>query len=119
MTKRQEICECGKTIGNIFVRTNRLEELLGKTNIEECPHCISAAKGSMDFLYDEIKNIERSCTIDTRKEQNLSLEAHNKIAIMSTMKDSAKLYENKNDVLNNLNKIKYSIMEKIKECSRR
>lgn len=118
MTKRQEICKCGKTIGNIFIRANILEGLLEKSNVEKCPHCISTAKESMHFIRDEIKNIERSCTIDTRKEQNLALETHNKITIISTMKDSTKLYENKSDILNNLNKIKYSIMEKIQECSK-
>lgn len=118
MTERQKICKCGNAVGDLLVRTSQLEELLKGVKIEKAPLHVSGFKESINYIYGGIRNIEDFCNVDAREEQQYSMEAFNRISEMEVTKDSNTFYENRNNTLRGLDKIKRGIMEKIRDCSK-
>lgn len=116
MTERQKICKCGNAVGDLLVRTSQLEESLKGVKIEKVPLHASGLKESIDYIYRDIGNIEDFCGVDTREEQQYSMEAFDRISEMEVTSNT--FYENRNNTLRDLDKIKHGIMEKVRECSK-
>lgn len=117
MADRQKVCKCGNAVGDLLVRTGELEELLMRVKIEESPFHMSYFKESINYIYGGIGNVEEFCTIDAREEQRHSVKVFDKISKIQETKSSARFYQERNDALNNLNRIKRGIMEKVRKCS--
>ena len=83
----------------------------------ESPHILKSYEEDINYIYGGITNVESFCNIDAREEQQHSMDAFNKISEMTTTTNLTMFYHRKDEVLNDLSKIRSGTKEKIKGCS--
>ena len=113
----QKICKCGNAVADLLGRIDGFSENLGRVKFGESPHVLKSYEESVNYVYGGITNVESFCNIDTREEQQHSNDAFNKISDMTTTTNLTMFRHRRNEVLNDLSKIRSGIKEKIRECS--
>lgn len=115
---RQEICKCGTNIAEFLNNITILEGNLRIVKVEESATYIPAFKSSINSIYSNINKIEDSCGIDANKIKWSHADIFNKIEKLETTKDSTKFNEKKPDIFTHLSRIRYDVVQKIKDCSK-
>ena len=75
-------------------------------------------KESANYIYGGTNNVAESCNTDARTEQDHVMEIFSKLQDMETARNSDTFYVNRNQILDNLSKIRNSMAEKVRDCSR-
>lgn len=115
----QKVCKCGNATADLLGRIDALSGNLERTKLgETSPHTIRSYEESVNYVYGGITNVESFCNIDTIEEQQYSMNAFHKISEMTTTMDLTMFRHRRDEALNDLSKIRSSIKEKIKECSK-
>lgn len=118
MTDRQNTCKCGTNVAEFLNDISILEGNLRIVTVEKSDIYIPAFKGSINSIYSNINKIEDDCSIDANKIKWGSSDVFNKIEKMETVKDSAKFDNIKSDILTDLSRIRYGVVQKVKDCSK-
>ena len=117
-TTRQEICKCGTNVAEFLNDISIFEDNLKRVKEEESATFIPAFKSSVNSIYSNIGKIEDDCGIDTHGIRWSNSDIFNKIEKIEAIKDSTKFNEKKSDILSDLSRIRYGIVQKIKDCSK-
>jgi DNA-binding PadR family transcriptional regulator len=95
-----------------------LEANLREVKIEKSDVYIPAFKESINSIYRNINKIEDDCYIDASVTKLGSTEVFNKIGQMEALKDQKQFDEKTSDILTDLSRIRYGVVQKIKDCSK-
>jgi hypothetical protein len=117
-TDRQKICKCGANIAEFLNNISILEGNLRIVTMEKSTTYIPAFKSSINSIYSNINKIEDDCAIDTIDVKWSHSDIFNKIEKMEIIKDSTNFNEKKSDIFSDLSRIRYGIVEKVKDCSK-
>lgn len=113
----QKLCKCGNAIADLLGRIDGFSENLGRVKFGESPHVLKAYKESVNYVYGGITNVESFCNIDTREEQQHSMNIFNKVSEIGTTTNLIMFRLRRSETLNDLSKIRSGIKEKIRQCS--
>lgn len=113
----QKVCKCGNAVADVIGRIDTFARSLEKVRFGESSPVLKMYEESVNVVYGGITNVETLCGIDTREEQQHSIDAFNKISEMTTTKNLTMFRHRRDEVLNNLSKIRRGIKEKVRQCS--
>lgn len=117
-TDRQKICKCGADVTEFLNDISILEGNLRIVKMEESTIYMPAFKSSINSIYNNINKIEDDCAIDASNTKWGQSDIFNKIDKMETIKDPIKFNEKKSDIFSDLSRIRYGIVQKVKDCSK-
>lgn len=117
-TDRQKICKCGADVAEFLADTRILDGNLRMAKAENSAIYIPVFKSSINSIYSNINKIEDDCAIDARDVKWSHSDIFNKIEKMEAIKDSTKFDENRSDILKDLDRITYGVVQKVKDCSK-
>jgi hypothetical protein len=117
-TDRQKVCRCGTNVAEFLNDISILEGNIKIVTLEKADIYIPAFKDSINSIYGNINKIEDNCSIDARDTKWGSSDLFNKIEKMETIKDPTKFNGIKPDILTDLSRIRYGVVQKVKDCSR-
>lgn len=117
-TDRQKICKCGTNTAEFLNDISILEGNLRIAKVEESAIHVPAFKSSIHSIYSNINKIEDDCGIDARDTKWSYSGIFDKIEKMETIKDSTKFNEKKSDIFSDLSRIRYGVVQKVKDCSK-
>ena len=117
-TDRQKICKCGANVAEFLADIRIFERNLRIAKAENSAIYIPAFKSSINSIYSNINKIEDDCGIDARDTKWSHSDIFNKIEKMEVIKDSIKFDEKRSDILIDLDRITYGIVQKVKDCSK-
>ena len=118
VTDRQRTCRCASNMAEFLNDISILEPQLRIVKVEQSNVYIPAFKLSINSIYKNINKIEDDCYIDTSAAKFGSADVFSKIEQMETTKDQKQFSEKASDILTDLSRIRYGIVQKVKECSR-
>ena len=113
----QKVCKCGNAVADLLGRIDGFSENLGRVKFGESPYVLKTYENSVDYVYGGVTNVESFCNIDTKEEQQHSMNMFNKVSEMTTTTDLIMFRLRRNETLNDLSKIRSGIKEKIRRCS--
>ena len=111
-------CKCGNAVADLLGRIDGFSENLGRVKFGESPHVLKSYEESVNYVYGGITNVESFCNIDAREEQQHSMDVFNKMSDMITATNLTMFRYRRNEILNDISKIRSGIKEKLIECSR-
>lgn len=115
-TERQRICKCGANVAE-FISDIRIFAInLRTAKAENSAIFIPAFKSSVNSIYSNINKIEDDCSIDASKTKWGHSDIFNKIDKMEA--DSTKFDEKRSEILVDLDRIEYGVVQKVKDCSK-
>jgi len=117
-TDRQKICRCGANVAEFLADTRILDGNLRMAKAENYAMYIPAFKGIINSIYSNINKIEDDCAIDARDIKWSRSDVFNKIEKIEAIKDPRKFDENRSDILRDLDRITYGVVQKVKDCSK-
>lgn len=117
-TDRQRVCKCGANVAEFLNDISILEANLREVNIEKSDVYIPSFRLSINSIYKNVNKIEDDCYIDASDAKFGSSEVFNKIEKMEAIKDQKQFGENRSDILTDLSRIRYGLVQKVKDCSK-
>lgn len=117
-TDRQKVCKCGDSVAEFLNDVAILEANLRIVKVEKSDVYIPAFKESINSIYRNVNKIEDNCSIDAHSIKWSSSDMFNKIEKMENLKDSKKFDGITSDILTDLSRIRYGVVQKVKDCSR-
>ncbi len=119
-TDRQKICKCWANVAEFLSDIRILEGNLKIAKVENSSIYIyiPAFKSSFNSIYRNINKIEDDCGIDASKTKWSHSDLFNKIEKIEAIKDSKKFDENRADIIQDLDRITYGVVQKVKDCSK-
>lgn len=118
VTDRQRTCRCGAYMADFLNDISILEGNLREVNIEKANVYIPAFKESVNSIYRNINKIEDDCNIDANTIKWSSSDVFNKVETMEHVQDSKKFNEKRADILTDLSRIRYGVVQKVKDCAK-
>ena len=118
VTDRQRVCKCGDDMAEFLNDVSILEGNLREVNLEKSDIYIPSFRLSINSIYKNVNKIEDDCYIDATDAKFGSSEVLNKIDKMEATKYQKQFGENTSDILTDLSRIRYGVMQKIKDCSK-
>lgn len=118
VTDRQRTCRCAINMAEFLNDISILEANLRVVKVEKSDVYIPAFKESINSIYRNINKIEDDCYVDTSAAKLDSSEVSNKIGQMEPIKVQKQLDEKTSDILTDLSRIRYGVVQKVKECSK-
>jgi hypothetical protein len=119
VTDRQRTCRCASNMADFLNDISILEGNLRVVKIEDSDIYIPAFKESINSIYRNINKIEDDCYVNTSVGKLDSSEVFNKIGQMESIKDQKKFDGKKSDILTDLSRIRYGVVQEVKDCSNR
>lgn len=113
----KDVCKCGNAVADVIGRIDTFARSLEKVRFGESSPVIKMYEESINIVYGGITNVEAFCGIDTKEEQQRSMGAFTKISEMSTAKNLTIFRNRRDEVLNDLSKIRHDMKEKVRLCS--
>lgn len=113
----KEVCKCGNAVADVIGRIDTFARSLERVRLRESSPILKIYEESVNVVHGGITNVETLCGIDAREEQQYSMDAFNKISEMTTTKNLTMFRHRRDEVLDNLSKIRRGIKEKIRQCS--
>jgi hypothetical protein len=117
-TDRQKVCKCGANVAEFLSDIRILEMNLKIAKVENSEIYIPAFKSSINSIYSNINKIEDDCAIDARDKKWSHSDIFNKIEKFEAIKDPKKFNENRADIIQDLDRITYGVVQKVKDCSK-
>ena len=117
-TDRQKICKCGANVAEFISDIRILEMNLKIAKVENSEIYIPAFKSSINSIYRNINKIEDDCGIDASKTKWGHSDIFNKIEKMEAITDSTEFNKKRADILQDLDRITYGVVQKVKDCSK-
>lgn len=117
-TDRQRVCRCGANMAEFLNDISILEANLRIVKAEKSDIYIPAFRESVNSINRNIRKIEDDCSIDARDAEHGSSYIYNKIDQMETIKDPKQFDEKTSDILTDLSRIRYGVVQKVKDCSK-
>lgn len=117
-TDRQKICKCGVNVAEFISDIRIFEMNLKIAKVENSAIYIPAFKSSINSIYSNINKIEDDCSIDASDTKWGHSDIFNKIEKMEVIKDSKKFDEKRADIIQDLDRIIYGVVQKVKDCSK-
>ena len=117
-TDRQKICKCGANVAEFLNDIAILEANLRVVKVEKSDVYVPAFKESINSIYRNINKIEDDCYIDASNTKWGNADVFNKIEKMENLEDSKKFDGITSDILTDLSRIGYGVVQKIKDCSK-
>jgi hypothetical protein len=118
VTDRQRICRCAANMAEFLNDISLLETNLREAKVEKSDVYIPAFKESINSIYKNINKIEDDCYVDTTFTKFGSSEVYDKIGQMEAINDQKQFIEKRSDILTDLSRIRYGIVQKVKDCSK-
>lgn len=115
-TDRQRVCKCGAHVAEFLNDISILEGNLRIVTPEKSDIYIPAFKDSVNSIYGNINKIEDNCNIDARDVKWGWSDIFHKIEKMEVT--PAKLNDMRSDILVDLGRIRYGVVQKVKDCSK-
>lgn len=115
-TDRQKICKCGTNVAEFIGDIRIFVRNLRTAKAENSAIFISSFKSSVNSMYSNINKIEDDCSIDASKTKWGHSDIFNKIDKMEA--DPTKFDEKRSEILIDLDRIEYDVIQKIKDCSK-
>ena len=113
----QKICKCGNAIADLLDRIDGFSENMRRVKFGESHQVLKAYEESVNYVYGGITNVESFCDIDTREEQQYSMSTFNKVSEMAGTTNLTMFRFRRDEVLNDISKIRFGIKEKVRQCS--
>lgn len=113
----QKVCRCGNAVANAIGRIDTFARSIEKVRLGESSPVLKMYEESVNVVHGGITNVEAFCEIDTKEEQQHYMDASNKISEMTTIKNLTMFRHRRDEVLDNLSKIRHGIKEKVRLCS--
>ncbi len=113
----QKVCKCGNAVADTIGRIDIFTRSLEKVRLRESSPILKIYEESVNVVYGGITNVEAFCGIDTKEEQQHSMDAFTKISEMATTKNLTMFRHRRDEVLNDMSKIRHGIKEKVRQCS--
>lgn len=114
----KEVCKCGNAIADVIGRIDTFAGSLERVRFGQSSTVLKIFEESVNVIHGGITNVETLCGIDAREEQQHSVNAFNKISEMATTKNLTIFRHRRDEVLDNLSKIRRGIKEKVRQCSK-
>jgi len=114
----QKVCKCGNAVADTIGRIDTFARNLEKARFGESYPVLKMYEESVNVVYGGITNVEAFCGIDTKEEQQHSMDAFTKISEMATTKNLTMFRHRRDEVLNDMSKIRHDIKEKVRQCSK-
>lgn len=113
----QKVCKCGNAVVDAIGRIDTFARNLEKARFGQSSPVLKMYEESVNVVYGGITNVDAFCGIDTKEEQQHSMYAFTKISEMATTKNLTMFRHRRDEVLDNLSKIRRGIKEKVRLCS--
>ena len=118
VTDRQKVCKCGANVAEFLNDVSILEANLRIVKVENSDVYIPAFKESVNSIYRNVNKIEDDCNIDANVVKWSYSDIFNKIDKAETIKDQKKFDLITSDMLTDLSRIRYGVVQKVKDCSK-
>ena len=118
VTDRQKVCRCGANVAEFLNDVSILEANLRIVKVENSDVYIPAFKESVNSIYRNVNKIEDDCSIDANVVKWSYSDIFNKIDRVETIKDPKKFDLITSDILTDLSRIRYGVVQKVKDCSK-
>lgn len=115
---KQQTCKCVASVADFLNDISIFGDNLREAKVENSDTYIPAFRSSVNSIYSNIGKIDDNCGIDTSQTRWSSSDIYNKVDKVGATKDPAKFNESKSAILVDLSRIKYGIVQKIKDCSK-
>lgn len=115
---RQKVCKCGADVAEFISDIRILEKNLNIAKVENSEIYIPAFKSSAHSIFGNINKIEDDCAIDANKIKWSYSGLFDKIEKIEAIKDPKKFNENRADIIQDLDRVTYGVVQKVKDCSK-
>ncbi len=117
-TDRQKRCRCGANVAEFLSDIRILEMNLKTAKVENSSIYISSFKSSVNSIFTNINKVEDDCDIDANKIKWSHASLYDKVEKMEAAKDPKEFNEKRADMIQDLDRMTYGVIQKVKECSK-